>query len=223
MISDMISLLDVEFDFLVGHCRFIKKIFHDEQKSFTEKFQKALAETTVNQERFYEYFGNEHYYVNELFPGIQWSAMFVLAFNLFEKSLNDMCSICKTYSNLTTGIELKDIEGKGIEKAKKYLSKVHGLTDTFSKNEWRKIKIFSKIRNVLTHTYGELDLNQKNHRIIFDEIRNHKTGITGIRIERYDQSLERADIVVEENFVFQSIKIYRDFIKMLSSEIKDKY
>lgn len=218
MISDLGSLLDLEFDFLKGHCTFIKKFMQNEQKILTEKLQKASEKIEGRQKnRFNEYFINEQYYVNDLFPSIQWAAMFVVAFNLFEKTLNDICSICKAKLNL--GIELRDIEGRGIERAKKYLSKVHGITDSFSKNGWQEIKTFSRIRNVLSHTYGELDLAQKNHKNIFDEITKKELGI---RVVKHDQVLGSTDIIVDENSVFSSIEIYRKFIELLISEIENK-
>jgi len=208
---------DLDFDFLLGHCTFIKSVLQNEQKQLTQKFNDTLDKITEKQkERFYEHFETEQYYIGDLFPSIQWSAMFVVSFNLFEKTINDICKVVKAISGLETG--LKNVKGKGIERAKNYLSKIHNINVPFSKNEWERINTFSKLRNVLSHTSGELDLTQKSHIAVFKIAQKEKA----IRIERHDPSFESADIIVEEDFVFYSIGIYRKFIRVLIDTIKEK-
>ncbi len=208
---------DLDFDFFLGHCTFIKSVLNNEQEILSEKFNEALGKIAENQkERFYGHFETEQYYIGNLFPSIQWSAMFVVAFNLFEKTINDICQVVKAISGYTTG--LKDVSGQGIERAKAYLSKIHRITIPFSNNEWERINTLSKLRNVLSHTSGELDLTQKHHLNVFKIAQKE----TAIRIERHDTDFESADIIVDEEFVFYSIGIYREFIRILISAIKLK-
>jgi hypothetical protein len=109
--------------------------------------------------------------------------MFVVAFNLFEKTINDICKVVKAISKLETG--LKDVKGQGIERAKKYLSKTHSITAPFSNEKWEMINTFSKLRNVLSHTYGELDLTRKSHAYVFEIAQKEDS----IRIENNDPSV----------------------------------
>lgn len=216
---DYISELDfdLDLDFFLGHCTFIKSVFSNEQTILSEKFKDLLNKATEKQkERLYAHFETEQYYVGDLFPTIHWSAMFVAGFNLFEKAINDICKVVHAMSGLNKG--LKDESGQGIERAKKYLSKNYNITVPFSIKQWERIATFAKIRNVLSHTAGELDLTQKKHLDILKIARRE----TEIRIERHDTVFETADIIVDEEFVFNSIRIYREFIGILVSEIKIK-
>jgi hypothetical protein len=216
---DYISELNFDsgLDFFFGHCTFIKSVFSNEQKILSVKFNDALNKATEKQkERLYEHFETEQYYIGNLFPSIHWSAMFVAGFNLFEKTINDICKVVHAISGLNKG--LKDESGQGIERAKVYLSKTHNITAPFSIKQWERIASFAKFRNVLSHTAGELDLTQKKHYNIL-EIAQREPGV---RIERHDTVFETADIIVDEEFVFNSIRTYREFIEILVSEIKLK-
>lgn len=208
---------DLDLDFFLGHCTFIKSVFINEQNSLSGKFKDALSKVTENQkERFYNHFETEQYYIGDLFPSIHWSAMFVAGFNLFEKTINDICKIVHAISKSNKG--LKDESGQGIERAKVYLSKTHNITIPFSKKQWEKIASFAKFRNVLSHTAGELDLSQKKHLSVLKIAEKEPS----VRIERHNTVFETADIIVDEEFVFNSIRIYREFIGILVSEIKIK-
>ncbi len=208
---------DLDLDFFLGHCTFIKSVFNNEQKILSEKFNDALSKVTEKQkEGFHGHFATEQYYIGDLFPSIHWSAMFVAGFNLFEKTINDICKVVHAISGLNKG--LKDESGQGIERAKVYLSKNHNITAPFSTKHWERITSFARFRNVLSHTAGELDLTQENHLNVLKIAQKE----AAVRIERHDTVLETADIIVGAEFVFGSIRTYREFIEILVSEIKRK-
>lgn len=198
---------DLDLDFFSGHCTFIKSVFDNEQNILFGKFNDALSKVTENQkERFYEHFETEQYYISTLFPSIHWSAMFVAGFNLFEKTINDICKVVHAISGLNKG--LKDESGQGVERAKEYLSKTHNITAPFSIKQWERISSFAKFRNVLSHTAGELDLSQKKHLVVLEIAQKEPA----VRIKRHDTVFKTADVIVDEEFVFDSIRIYRESV-----------
>lgn len=206
---------DLEFDFLLGHCTLIRKLLQCEEEQLNGKFNMGLDKITQDHKKsYYKHFESEQYYIGELFPSIQWVAMFITAFNLFEKTINDICKVVRAMSDHNIG--LQDMSGEGIERAKNYLSKVHNIAKPFSTMEWDRIKTFSKLRNVFSHTVGELDLTQRKHILVFDIAQKEEL----IRIENHDHLLESADIIIEDEFVFKSIEVYRKFVKALIVEIK---
>ena len=94
------------------------------------RYEKATKTLTEEQKQeFYEQHGVAEYYVNDLFPSIQWSAMFVAVFNFFEKTLNDTCTISGSISE--ANVHFRDFAGSGIQRAKAYLSKVQGVHEPF--------------------------------------------------------------------------------------------
>lgn len=198
---------DIDFELLLYHCAFVKKVIEKEQAKIEAWFKTATIKLTEDQkEEFYDRYGDEGYYVNELFPGIQWSSMFVTAFNLFEKTLDDMCIISGSISN--SSVKLRDLSDNGIQRAKTYLSKVQNIKDPFRSNEWRLGQDYSKIRNVLAHAYGEIDLrNDKNNKFL-----NIAKKTKGMKVSREDLMLRSANIVVEEQLVFDSIATYRKIV-----------
>lgn len=144
---------DLDFDLLLGHCTFVKSRFANERAMARKWDAGATAGLTEEQRhKFYERHGDEGYYVNDLFPNIQWSAMFVAAFNLFERTLNDICTISGSVAE--ANIHPKDITGRGTERAQTYLSKAQYVHKPFRPSEWRQVKEYATVRNVLSHTYG---------------------------------------------------------------------
>lgn len=208
---------DLDIDFFLGHCTFVDSVLDKERSKVKRWYEKATKNLTEEQkEQFYERHGDEGYYTNELFPSIQWSAMFVAGFNLFEKTLNDACSISASLSE--SSVHLKDLAGSGIQRAKSYLSKVHDVHGPFRTEEWRRVQDYAKVRNVLAHTYGELDLKNDAHK----EVLKIASKTKGITISRQDQFLHSASIVVDESIVFEAIATYRKIIGQVHKAFTEK-
>lgn len=78
------------------------------------------------------------------------NSTFITSYSLFESSFS---SICK-YAQLEKGsqLSLKDLSGQGIiDKCRKYLEKVIEIDLSSLNTEWREIKNYSKVRNLIVH------------------------------------------------------------------------
>lgn len=189
----------------------------NEKTTVKALYNSAINTLTEEQEgEFANFNDEERYYINCLFPRIQWSSMFITAFNLFEKTLSDACTISGAISN--NNIKLNDIGGKGIERAKTYLSKVQNIHEPFSKKEWNQAKYYSKIRNVLSHTYGELDLYNDAHK----EVVKIAKVCSGLKVINQDLKLYSAEIIIEEQLVLNSISIYKTIINLVYKELSQR-
>ncbi len=214
---------DLDFDFLVGHCMFIRRVLHSEKKELQEKYTEATKNLSKEQnDSFYERYGDGQYYIEDLFPSIQWSAMYVSAYNLFEKTMNDICRTNRKHSE--SKVELKDLKGKGIHRAKLYLSKALNVKEPFTSDDWREIQNCSKLRNVLAHTSGELDLSNKTHLKVYEMSKTTNDIIIKTRsvFARNDELPEYADIVIMEQLVFDAIERYRKFISVILDAVYEK-
>jgi hypothetical protein len=201
-----IEQIDFQLDlkFLDDHCRFIDSVIQKKQKSFRIRVENKFVT---------ENYDTEAYYLFELFPTIQWSAMFVAAYNIFEKNLNDVCNCVRGATG--TQAELKKSDGSGIERAKNYLSKAYNLAEPFTKKEWSRIKKLSEIRNILAHTSGQLDLSNAKHKNILHLIEREKY----INVKSYNAEFQSAEVFVDKQAVYDAILIYRNFLLSLLKAI----
>ena len=199
--------IDFDFENLKAHWKFANDNLKSEEQRFEEYTKKAIEGLSEEQkEEFYEFSKNEFFHINDLFPSLQWMSTFLLAYGVFENRLNKICLLANRTSCSTSS--LHDIKGKGIERAKDYLSKVCRAKAPYNTPEWQKIKTLSKIRNVLVHASGDLNLDNKSHKEVFNESKKDKT----IQITNHDEMLNIASIQLTSEFVFRAIETFHSFL-----------
>ena len=111
----------------------------------------------------------------------------------------------------------KDLKGQGIARAKIFLSKVVGIKKVFDSPEWNEIQNYSKVRNILVHTSGKLDLTQKKHKDVFDYAKNHS------KLFVYPENPESdwAEINILPEFIYEALISYRILLgKICKSNIQ---
>jgi len=81
---------------------------------------------------------------------------FISLYTFLESRLNREC-IQRSKFNSDTKITLKDLNGRGIARAKTYLVKVLGSNFPFGTSaEWKEIQWYMKLRNCIVHSNGEV-------------------------------------------------------------------
>ncbi len=204
------TLIGLDFDNLRVHCEFVKTSLADERDRFQKFADEHTQEYNDDQKaEFYEFYGEEIWHISDLLPSLQWMSTFLLSYGIFEKALN---GICHTIGRLKLSpLNLTDMAGKGIERAKLYLSKNCGVTSPFNTPEWAKIQNISKIRNVLAHASGELDLTQKHHKEVFDIAKVDQT----IQVHWQDFNPQTATIELTAEFNINAIETFRSFLFLI--------
>ena len=76
-------------------------------------------------------------------------SVLITIYNLTEHQLNNICHYFET-KNISK-IKLKDINGKGIEKSKTFLTKIVEIDFTSINSQWNFIKSLNLIRNNIVH------------------------------------------------------------------------
>ena len=84
-----------------------------------------------------------------MYPSLLRSSLLVSCISFFERSLIRLCN--EIYSQRKLKLCWNDIDGKGVEKAQKYLKKYVGVAFPDDSPEWRDILIFQHIRNLVVH------------------------------------------------------------------------
>ena len=88
------------------------------------------------------------------FPSIHRESLVITIYNFLEAQMDELCSILS--ESINTNIELKDLQGKGITRARLYLTKVANLNLSKVTLEWDYIKNVNKLRNQIVHNAGRL-------------------------------------------------------------------
>lgn len=103
----------------------------------------------------YQYRTDLSAHFQEIFPQYQKQSYLPMLMSLFEDYLNQLCNSLHFENEFCCS--LKDYNGSGIERAKKYLGKVAKISVPTGKNSWNTIIYAKDIRNIVAHNAGHLD------------------------------------------------------------------
>jgi hypothetical protein len=93
--------------------------------------------------------------LSEEFPQYQRKSYLIMLVSIFEDFMNQLCRSIEVHLGIK--ISFTDLCGTGIERAKKYLSKLSPISLPVSGKEWELIKEAQAIRNVIAHAAGHID------------------------------------------------------------------
>lgn len=204
--------IHLDFDNLRLLCGFVKQFLEREQKEFQESYDKKIAEIAEeHRDEYIQWIGDNHWYLFEVFPSLQWMSLFNSSYTVFEKNLNHMCEMAGRRVNAK--ITLKDISGQGIERAKIYLTKVVGIEEPFKTEKWHNIKKYAELRNVLAHASGELDLTKPNHKQVLDYAIKHPS----INV-KHDEGSDFGEIALESELVMEAMEEFRSFVYLINQQ-----
>ena len=204
------ALIGLDFDSLRMHCEFVKASLNDERERFESYANKSTKGLTKEQiADFYQFHDSEVWQVSTLFPSFQWMATFLLSYGMFEKALNDICHNVGKLNDLP--LTLQDISGQGIERAKLYLSKGCSVSAPFNSKEWAEVQRISKIRNVIAHVSGLLDLDKNHHKEVFKIIQKD----SAIIVNNHDVAQQTASIELTVEFNIKAIESFRSFLYLV--------
>lgn len=100
------------------------------------------------------------------YPGVHRESLIITIFNFLEQELNSLCEIF--YESIDSELRIKDINGKGVERALTFLKKVVKIDFSSFGYEMPIIKGVNQIRNIIVHNGGILphDINAKANQFI---------------------------------------------------------
>ncbi|MDO6783264.1 hypothetical protein Q4583_03990 [Neptunomonas phycophila] len=179
--------------------------FYNEIKVFSELVQfservwpEELAKYQISLADENEKYGDRYDFRTDLssklsseFPQTQRRAYLVMLLALLEDFLNQLCLSVQESQRLSKS--LFDIKGKGIERAKKYLTENSRITLPFQSREWQSIKNSQSVRNIIVHSAGHLDLDK------------HKKTISIVSAAQNLESepFARVHLVIKESYILE--------------------
>lgn len=129
----------------------------------------------------------------------------VSIYSILESSMNALCNHLMKSKELS--LELKEIRGEGIERAKLYLEKVCHVKLPAKSNSWSKIQNLNKIRNCIVHAEGDVD-RTRNPRKLKNIIKN-TDGL----------DLMNVYIKIDKKYLEDSIESIEDFLQRLCEKV----
>jgi len=196
--------IEVDFENIYSYCKFTEAALRREKEKFLTLHNEKINKLTPDEKRDFDELSIEiHWKLYDVFPTLQWTSIFNSAYSLFERHLNDLCRILG--KNAPTKIELTDLKGQGIERAKIFLSKIVGISNVFDSTEWKEIQDYAKVRNVLVHSTGKLDLSKENHKNIFKYAKTQRNLI----VSPEDPEALWAQITILPEYIYDSLLSYR--------------
>ncbi|ELA8837594.1 hypothetical protein QYV87_004606 [Vibrio parahaemolyticus] len=152
---------------------------------------------------------DEHQSLTDDFPKFQRFSHFILAYSLTEATLNRYCRYAQKRYGFK--LSLKDLSGQGIERARNYLIKVVGISPDQFNLYWSDIKLAADIRNVVTHTGGELTFENSAHL----KLAKRLEGVETVKLEGIDEL--GGHIRLTDDYVIGFIRTARIFLSSLGA------
>ncbi|MEY2196747.1 hypothetical protein AB7942_29140 [Neobacillus sp. BF23-41] len=174
-----------------------------------DNFEKYVEEQAkeYNEEQkqeYYDYMSDEYWKYKDDYPQIVRKSFFLQAYFSFEHLLIEICKHFKRKLDLK--LEVKDINGQGLERSKIYISKVIGVSSPFQTPNWTKIQHYNQIRNSFVHNAGEYDENNKKHKAAHQQLKN--------------VDVKNFEFMFNEEFCIEVINTLREFTKLIRSEFE---
>lgn len=142
----------------VSHFKQIRSMAIDiEQMLKTQVNNENIVETTElfsTDSTIPQMFFNELRYqqLNIIYPNILWSSLFLTAYANLESCLDLLSDYY--FDTKSLKISPKDLKDRGIQRSKKYLTKMVGLEFPDNTNDWESINKVARIRHCLIHANG---------------------------------------------------------------------
>jgi hypothetical protein len=189
---------------LKNYVRFSEANWEDKLASYNQ----SLANDEVNVKSFG---GRRDHWADlaDEFPQYHRKASFLMIFAMLEDDLTQFCKAIAAEQALKTTVF--DSEGRGIERAKTYLTIIARFTFPANTRDWQTIKAFGDLRNVLIHAAGYLEPGNAQHEGVKTFSKRRQSGL---RVRHH----ARSQITLEPKFLPSMIATLEKFYELLLAE-----
>jgi len=211
-------LIQAHFDISVmqRHCEISTKGLQKELNELEKIMDKHLKKED-DQDAFFRDVNDLWIDTAETIPRLQWYSQLMIAFGYFEKMMNDVCKEIEVGRTITKSVF--DLRGKGITRAKNYLSREVQIKRPFSGQRWQQIKLSSRLRNAIAHNDGYVNYEPENNRSTYSQI----SRIPHVELNQEIMNQPDAQIVFGSDLIFAVLNNFDGFILDLAEELNRKY
>jgi hypothetical protein len=141
------------------------------------------------------------------YPDILRSSLLISVYSFFENLLTKLCREIQVKMKLS--VKYNSIAGKGIEKAKTYLTEVVGIDFPSNTMEWKQINDYKNIRNCFAHSEGVVKESDS-------KIRRSVQNLEAVAI--MGDSFLGENIVLLKGFIFNFIETLEGFWRGIENQ-----
>lgn len=153
--------IDLQLDNMEGYLDFFEKAIKSKIKEFEENLEKKAINLSVDdKERFFEFHSDEYWKLADVIPYMTYTNFIISLYSYIEHELFNLCKDIRKEQDIKLSYE--DVGGKGIYRAKLYLSKVADIE--IEDKHWNELVIIGKLRNKIVHNGGKfyIDSSKKD-------------------------------------------------------------
>ena len=151
----------------------------------------------------YRYRSDLSAHFQEIFPQYQKQSYLLMLVSLFEDYLNQLCNSLHFENNFCCS--LKEYNGSGMERAKRYLVKIAKISVPTGIESWNQIIDARDIRNIVAHNAGHLDKESHKKQL---KIVNKSPNLDA---EEY----ARAHLNIKQAYLFEVIEAMENVANIL--------
>lgn len=181
----------------------IESKFDSDKNALSRSYDEAIKGLSEDEAREVEdYFSDDYYIIEEIHVGMYRKSTLVSVYSFLESSMNGLCKhLCSRH---TYPVELNDLRGEGIVRAKDYLEKLAKVDFSSINGEWSHLMTLNKIRNCIVHSEGDIKASKSSSQLA--NIIANTLGVS-LRNER--------NIKIEREYIDFSINKVEEFLDKL--------
>jgi hypothetical protein len=200
--------VDMDLDHLEEYAAKLEGFLYADRKEFESwSEQEAAKIPKEKQDELYGFYEDDYWKLSDIFPNILRLSFFVTCYSLLESRLLMLCKNLQAEKKRQIGP--RDLRDEGIFAAKIYLKRVIGIDFPDQKRPWQEIVEYNRIRNIIVHEYGRVNLKNDNGQKVKSFVEKH----SWIKLDNLNH------IQLTENFYQEVIITLRDFFHELVATI----
>lgn len=184
--------IDFRYDPLISYLKSYNEWidnYHKELEVKIESWNKKSEKVTKDRPSGFEFYEMDIIESGE-FETIFYSSSLIFLYAMFEHDLNELCNKIKKIEGFS--LSVYDLNGKGIKRARNYLTKVASIDfESSLDNEWHILNNFGKIRNALVHNEGRIKKDELN------SINQLVKKVNGVDIDQNKVLISSNDLLLE--------------------------
>jgi len=210
------ELIEMELKEIEEYINEVSSDLSAKQKDLEKEYRRAEAsikQDDDDEDHPYFHFEDDINKYFKVFPVYTYNPLLLTLYGQFEVWLKRLCVL--DYEKGLSQVKITDLAGNNyIEKSRKYLSKVAGISLDNTSSDWQRINDIQKMRNCIAHNESNIMMNQS---LAIEKQDLYNTFLIDKRIEFNEIS---GDFYIKDKSflleVIQLIKVYViDIIKAL--------
>ncbi len=184
----------------------VENLLQKEAEAAKRELQNELQKSKPENEPYVsDKYAEQIWELSDVFPNNFRSAVFISCYSFLEHELLDLCKRLKFKSAFRLAPD--DLKGKGIFLAQAYLKKVAGIDFPDQSDEWKEIRVYNAIRNMIVHNNGNFLPDHRNAQMVRDYAEVQRL----LRIDEY------STFQISSEFVYRVIETIERFLEDLYS------